>query len=1038
MWFRAKKSGSSKSRAASPPSRRRQRPADRKRESRRLLLESLEERRVLTFLPAVDYVVGDSPQALVSGDFNGDGRTDLVVANTGSNNVTLLLGNADGTFTSGGDFAVGDGPTSVAAGDFNNDGKLDLVTANSGSHDLSVLLGNGTGGFAAATSVPSSGARSVAVGDFNGDGKLDLGVGGRTSEYVPPWGGCGWYYCYGGGGYHMNYSRVSVLLGTGDGGFGNERLYSTGSYFTYGGPDESSLPIAIADFNADGKADVVAGGDYNLFNVLLGSGDGTLQSPQRLGIGGPTIAIADFNVDGKLDLASYGYNSYVQVSLGDGQGAFGNPATFEAGTSPLSVTAADVNADGRPDLVAVSSQTSNVTVLLNQGGSALQFAPPITAATGVSSIAALSHDFNGDGRPDLAAVDPGAGAVSILLNDGSWTDISAPSLQIGNATVTEGHTGTVNATFTVTLSAPHNQPVTFHYATGDYSYNSATAGADYVAQSGQITIPAGQTSAVIEVPVIGDRVGESTEYFVVNLSNPTNAFLARGQGVGTILDDEPVLTMVDTYVSTVEGNTGTKPLNFVVRLSAASDEEVRVNYSTVEGDTGWWAGGGYYGGSYYYSPATADSDFQSAAGTLIFAPGEIEKTISILVIGDREAEGSEYFFVNLSNPSGASLTHPSGMGIIHDDEPYAFLHGTTVIEGTGGTKLAELSVTLSAPSDAPISVDYTTRDWGSAEAGVDYEPTSGTVTFAPGETTQSIFVTVYGDSLAEYSEYFAVELTGATGAHASSQAYVDIIDDDAQISINDIALPEGNSGITDFTFTVTMSTPVDGEVVVAYETAEWWEAEAGSDFAAQSGTLVFAPGETSKTITIAVYGDTRVEEDENFYVYLSLVSGNAIVADWEAAGTILNDDTSSTPTIDIGDAYVVEGNSGTRLMTFTVTLSHASSKEVRVKYSTQNGTARTSDNDYVSTSGTLKFAPGQTTKTISVKVKGDKKVESDETFYVNLFGAKNGEIGDGQGVGTILNDDGGSSSHRSTTSYAAAVDAALHDLFVGREKTRRK
>jgi hypothetical protein len=1034
MWFRANNNQNpSPTRAHSPPTRRRQPAADRRRESRRLLLESLEERRVLTFLPAVDYVVGDNPQALVSGDFNGDARSDLAIANTDNDSVTLLLGTADGSFTSGGSVPVGDGPASIAVGDINGDGKLDLVTANSGSGNLSVLLGNGSGGFTAGPSVPMPGARSVAVGDFNGDGKLDLAVGTGSSNYVPPW----WGYYGNGGGYYLDYLQVNVLLGSGSGSFGSPGTYHTTFAYRYPWEVDRALPMTVADFNGDGNSDIAAYGDYNYLRILLGNDNGTMQLAGTAGINGSAIGVADLDGDEDLDL--YTSNGYVvSAALGDGQGAFGAVSSFTAGASPSSVVASDVNVDGKADLVVVSGYNGDVNVLFGQPGPGLQFTPPIPAGTGVSWIAFLSQDFNGDGRPDLAAVDPGAGAVSILLNDGSWTDISAPSLQIGNATVTEGHTGTVNATFTVTLSAPHNQPVTFHYATGDYSYNSATAGADYVAQSGQITIPAGQTSAVIEVPVIGDRVGESTEYFVVNLSNPTNAFLARGQGVGTILDDEPVLTMVDTYVSTVEGNTGTKPLNFVVRLSAASDEEVRVNYSTVEGDTGWWAGGGYYGGSYYYSPATADSDFQSAAGTLIFAPGEIEKTISILVIGDREAEGSEYFFVNLSNPSGASLTHPSGMGIIHDDEPYAFLHGTTVIEGTGGTTLAELSVTLSAPSDAPISVDYTTRDWGSAEAGVDYEPTSGTVTFAPGETTQSIFVTVYGDSLAEYSEYFAVELTGATGAHASSVAYVDIIDDDAQISINDIALPEGNSGITDFTFTVTVSTPVDGEVVVAYETAEWWEAEAGSDFAAQSGTLVFAPGETSKTITIAVYGDTRVEEDENFYVYLSLVSGNAIVADWEAAGTILNDDTSSTPTIDIGDAYVVEGNSGTRLMTFTVTLSHASSKEVRVKYSTQNGTARTSDNDYVSTSGTLKFAPGQTTKTISVKVKGDKKVESDETFYVNLFGAKNGEIGDGQGVGTILNDDGGSSSHRSTASYAAAVDAALHDLFVGREKTRRK
>jgi hypothetical protein len=933
MWFRAKSNSSnSNNRSTSPPIRRRQSPTDRRRESRRLLLESLEERRVLTFLPAVDYVVGDNPEALVSGDFNGDTRPDMVVANTGSSYVTLLLGNADGTFTSGGDFAVGDSPTSVAAGDFNGDSKLDLVTANSGSHDLSVLMGNGAGGFAAATSVPSSGARSVAVGDFNGDGKLDLGVSGRTSEYIPPWGWCGYYGCYGGGGYFMNYSRVSVLLGTGDGGFGNESSYSTGTYyFTYEGPDESSLPIAIADFNADGKADVVAGGDYNLFNVLLGNGNGTLQSPRQLGIGGPTIAIADFNVDGKLDLASYAYSSYVQVSLGDGQGAFGNPATFQAVTSPFSVTAADVNVDGRPDLVVVSSQTSDVSVLLGKSGAGLQFTPPILAGTGVNSIAVLSKDFSGDGRPDVAAVDPGADAVSILLNDGSWLDTSAPSLQINNATVTEGHTGNLTASFTVTLSAPASQDVIVDYATGDYPYNSATAAVDYTAESGQLTIPAGQVSAVIEVPVIGDRVGEYTEYFVVNLSNATNAFIADGQGVGTILDDEPVISMETASVSTSEGNTGTTPLKFIVRLSAPSTAEVRVNYSTVEGDTGWWSGGGYYG--YYHSPATSGSDFQPVAGTLVFAPGEVEMSIDVPVIGDREGgEGNEYFFLNLSDASGALLTYPSGVGAIVDDEPHAYISSyPNAPEGNAGTSSLAFTVVLSNEYDLPVTVNFTTSD-GSALAGSDYVATTGSVTFEPFQTSQTIVVPIMGDTVPEYDEYFGLRLTGAT---------------------------------------------------------------------------------------------------------------NASYSDYSVYGYINDDDTP--PTISIEDAWITEGNSGTSVMNFYVNLSNPWGQGVTVNFATANGTAKTSDNDYVAQSGgSLYFAPGETSKLIQIVIKGDTRKEQNETFQVRLSGASGATISDGQATGTIFNDDGGGKGkgngggkNKLTVSSAAAVDYALADLLAPKPKKRR-
>jgi hypothetical protein len=934
MWFRAnKRQGSNRTHSATIW--RRQRPADRKRESRRLLLESLEERRVLTFVPAVEYVVGDSPQAIVSGDFNGDGRADLAAANSASDSVSILLGNADGSFASGGSFAVGDSPMSVDAGDFNGDGKLDLVTANSGSNSLSVLLGNGAGGFAAATSVPHNGARSVAVGDFNADGKLDLAVGERTSSYVPPWYYSGYYWGGGGGGYYVNYPAVSVLLGTGSGGFGNASSYYTGddyySYITYGSPDQSLQPIAITDLNADGKADVVVGGSYNMFNALLGTGTGTLQASRRLGIGGTTIAMADFNLDGKLDLASYGYGNFVQVALGDGLGGFGNPANFEVGVGPSSVTAADVNFDGRPDLVVASSQTSEVKVLLGKSGAELQFTPPITAATGVNSIAVLSKDCNGDGRLDLAAVESETDHVSVLLNDGTWLDTSAPTLQIGNATVTEGNSGTVNATFTVTLSAAYNQPVSLHYATGDYPYNSATSGVDYVAQSSQITIPAGQTSALIEVPVIGDRVGEFTEYFVVNLSNPTNAFIADGQGVGTILDDEPAITMETAYVSTTEGNTGTTPLKFVVRLSAASSAEVSVNYSTVEGDTGWWSGGGYY----YHSPATSGSDFQPVAGTLVFAPGEVEKSIDVPVIGDREGgEGNEYFFMNLSNASGALLTYPSGVGAIVDDEPYAsIISYPNALEGNAGTNSLAFTVVLSQEYDLPVTVNYTTSD-GSALAGSDYVATTGSVTFEPGQTSQTIEVPIVGDTVPEYDEYFGLRLTGAT---------------------------------------------------------------------------------------------------------------NASYSEYNVYGYINDDDTP--PTISIEDAWITEGNSGNSVMNFYVNLSNPSGQGVTVNFATANGTAKTSDNDYVAQSGSLYFAPGETSQLIQIVIKGDTRKEQIETFQVRLSGASGATISDGQATGTVFNDDGGGKGNgkgnvkRSTKlspTYAAAVDAALHELTLGRGKSRRK
>jgi hypothetical protein len=180
---------------------------------------------------------------------------------------------------------------------------------------------------------------------------------------------------------------------------------------------------------------------------------------------------------------------------------------------------------------------------------------------------------------------------------------------------------------------------------------------------------------------------------------------------------------------------------------------------------------------------------------------------------------------------------------------------------------------------------------------------------------------------------------------------------------------------------------------------------AGSDYVAvPNSALTFGPGEATKTITILVNGDLTDEYDQGFYVNLSAPTG-AVIADGQGFANILDDDEPPTITI----TPVVSGKEGpnnkTTSFVFVVTLSAVSEKEVRVNFATANGTATTADNDYIARSGTLIFAPGVTSQTISVQVKGDKKQESDETFSVNLSGATNASIAVAQGIGEILDDD---------------------------------
>jgi hypothetical protein len=254
------------------------------------------------------------------------------------------------------------------------------------------------------------------------------------------------------------------------------------------------------------------------------------------------------------------------------------------------------------------------------------------------------------------------------------------------------------------------------------------------------------------------------------------------------------------------------------------------------------------------------------------------------------------------------------------------------------------------------------------------------------------------------------------------------------LSINDVAVAEGNSGTTNATFTVSLSAASTSAVTVKYDTANG-SATAGSDYQAASGTLTFAPGDTSKTITVAVNGDTTPESDETFAVNLSNPT-NATIADGQGIGTIQNDDQPppTPPGVSINDVTVTEGNSGTTDAIFTVTLSTVSNSTVTVKYDTADSTA-TAGSDYQSASGTLTFAPGQTSKTITVTVNGDTAVEPDETFFVNLSNPTNATITDSQGVGTIKNDDQPPpppSLQLSAGTYTVAEDAGHFNITVTR------
>jgi hypothetical protein len=372
-----------------------------------------------TFQPQVTYPVGISPVAIVAGDFNGDGRLDLAVANRNDQGGTssVLLGNGDGTFQPQVSYAVGSGPDAIVAGDFTGDGRLDLAVANTfGPHfvnssaTVSVLLANGDGTFQPQVSYAvGSAAFSIAAGDFAGNGRLDLAVGDTDG--------------------------VQILRGNGDGSFQ--------APVTYAGGD---LPRAIVsgDFNGDGRLDLaVANFQSNDISVLLGNGDGTFQQARHTGISADGGLVAgDFNGDGRLDLAVTNFDfaaqtepGKVSVLLGNGDGSFQTPAQSSVGAGPSSTVAGDFTGDGHLDLAVANEQSNDISVLLGNGDGTFQ--PQVTYAVGSTPIALVAGDFNGDGRLDLAVLNQGtdpdfSGTVSVLLGNGDGTFQPAVEYAVGS------------------------------------------------------------------------------------------------------------------------------------------------------------------------------------------------------------------------------------------------------------------------------------------------------------------------------------------------------------------------------------------------------------------------------------------------------------------------------------------------------------------------------------------------------------------------------------------------------------------------------
>ena len=379
-------------------------------------------------------------------------------------------------------------------------------------------------------------------------------------------------------------------------------------------------------------------------------------------------------------------------------------------------------------------------------------------------------------------------------------------------------------------------------------------------------------------------------------------------------------------------------------------------------------------------------------------------------IGMGQASDAEIVDFNLPIAGGGTVAGASGAtdGVSGNEGgalPALSIADLSVAEGNGEHAHFMFVVTLDHAATSPVTVAYSTAN-GTAKAGKDYVASSGTVTFAAGETSKTVHVDIKGDVLAEANETFKINLSSPTGATiADGTATGTIIDDDRPptLSIADLSVAEGNGDHAHFMFVVTLDRAADGPVTVAYSTANG-TAKAGKDYVASSGTVTFDAGETSKMVHVDIKGDVLAEGNETFKINLSSPTG-ATIADGTAIGTIIDDDgAAALPALSIADLSVAEGNGDHAHFMFVVTLDKAATGPVTVAYSTANGTA-TAGSDYVASNGTLTFAAGETSKTVHVDISGDTVFEGNETFAVTLSNASGATLADATAVGTIVNDD---------------------------------
>ncbi len=486
--------------------------------------------------------------------------------------------------------------------------------------------------------------------------------------------------------------------------------------------------------------------------------------------------------------------------------------------------------------------------------------------------------------------------------------VAPPSVSIAVAPASVSEDGATNLVYTVTRSANLAAATLVNITTS----GTATSGVDYGGGVATVNIPSGATTATITINPAVDGLVEADETVTLTVAAGTGYTVGTpSSATGTILNDDVPTATITVSPATVAED-GAPNLVYTVNLNQASLTALSINYTV--------------GGT-----AINGTDYATITSPLVIPAGNVTGTVTADPTADAAVEADETVLITLAAGTGYTVGVPnSATGtILNDDLPTLTINDVSLTEGNAGTTNATFTVSLSAPAGpGGVTFDIATAN-GTATATRDYLARSFTgQTIPAGSSTYTISIPVIGDLLNELNETYFVNVTNVTNAIVGDgQGLGTIIDDDAlpSISINDVTVVEGNAGTVNAVFTATLSAASGQIVGVNYATADG-TATQPADYTSTTGALTFTPGQTTRTITVPVIGETVPEANETFFVNLSGAT-NATIADNQGLGTITNDDVPVTVNpatlpdgaVAVAYAQTVTASGGVGPYTFTVT-----------------------------------------------------------------------------------------------------------------------